>query len=56
VDAPETSAGVTIETRAWSAGARLAVSDTLTLSATVLHERRPGYDRTGLAAGFGWRF
>ncbi len=56
VDAPETSEGVTIETQAWNAGARLAVSDTLTLSATVLHERRPGYDRTGLVAGFGWRF
>lgn len=55
-DAPETSEGVTLDVRAFTAGLRYQVNDRQGLSFTLLHEERRAYDRTAFVAGASWRF
>lgn len=55
-DAPESSDGVTVDVRAWSAGVDIGLTDRLTLGLGYVSEDRGSYDREELSAGLGWRF
>lgn len=55
-DAPETSEGVTLDVRAFTAGARFQVNDRTGLSVQAVHELRSAYDRTGLSVSVSRRF
>ena len=55
-DAPETSEGLTLDVRAWTAGVLHEVNDRQAVRLTLVHEDRPSYDRTAVVAGSSWRF
>ncbi|MEE2526811.1 YaiO family outer membrane beta-barrel protein [Hyphobacterium sp. HN65] len=55
-DAPETSEGVTLDVRAFSAAVRHELDDRRAISLTLLHEDRRAYDRSAFVAGVSWRF
>ena len=55
-DAPESSDGATVEVKARSVGADVALTERLVLRIGLLSEARPAYDREELSLGLGWRF